>query len=120
MAAQQRLFLRHRSGRRLLQDLRVRITQALDGEVWSPPEVRGARLFATYQAGSADHPRLLVLWFHRVGSPAAGDQSVLGASTNDAALSTARLHHGRWPVAEHSYGEWAVSGSVAGRPRRAG
>lgn len=61
LAAQRRLFVQHRSGWPLLRNLRDRIEHALDGGVWSPPKVRGARLFTTHQPARTDHPRLLVI-----------------------------------------------------------
>lgn len=50
-----------RSGWPLLRNLRDRIKHALDGGVWSPPKVRGARLFTTHQPACTDHARLLVI-----------------------------------------------------------
>ncbi len=61
LAAQQRLFVEHRGRWSLWQDLRNRIMQALDGDVWSPPKARGERIFVAHRTARADHPRLLVL-----------------------------------------------------------
>ncbi|HEY6422987.1 MAG TPA: hypothetical protein VIY28_07010 [Pseudonocardiaceae bacterium] len=61
LAAQHRLFVDHRANWRLLSDLRDNIMQALDREMWSPPKVRGARLFVSHRAARADYPRLLIL-----------------------------------------------------------
>lgn len=61
LAVQHRVFIEHRVGWPLLPELRNRITQALDGEQWSPPKLRGTRLFVTRRVGHADHPCLLVL-----------------------------------------------------------
>lgn len=81
------------------------VIDATSGEVVDGP-IGGLRYspIAWFDEGAFYYVRGPNVRFHRVGSPAAGDQLVLAVSTNDAVLPTVRLHHGRWLVAEHSYG----------------
>ncbi|MFN2494720.1 MAG: hypothetical protein ABR608_02260, partial [Pseudonocardiaceae bacterium] len=61
LAVQQAIFADHRARWSMLAEMRSRITAALTDDVWSPPKVRGERIFATQRIANAEHPRLVVI-----------------------------------------------------------
>lgn len=61
LAAQQAIFADHRARWWMLGEMRSRIAVALTDDVWSPPKVRGDRVFATHRRANDEHPRLVVI-----------------------------------------------------------